>query len=102
MAARKQTNATPATPGFAIEMKDDTDLGMAMLLAEDEEFHTEPVAVVANINEAREIAASDMRRRMRELERGGDPGICPYTYKVWARGVDGDYRIASEFNAATV
>jgi hypothetical protein len=31
---------------------------------------------------------------MRRIERGEDPGICPYTYKVWARGIDGDYRIA--------
>jgi hypothetical protein len=33
---------------------------------------------------------------MRRIERGEDPGICPYTYKVWARGIDGDYRIAYE------
>jgi hypothetical protein len=98
---RKQTN-TNATPGFAIELKPDTDLGIAMLIAEDEECHYEPVAVVANINEGREVAASDMRRRMRELERGGDPGLCPWIYKVWAHGVDGGYQIATEFDAATV
>ena len=69
---------------------------LAMLIAEDEEGHHEPVAVASTINEAKEIAESDLRSRMRRIERGEDPGICPYTYKVWARGIDGDYRIAYE------
>jgi hypothetical protein len=99
---RKQTKTQPPTPGFAIELKPDTDLGMAMLIAEDEECHYEPVAVASTINEAKEIAASDLRRRMRELERGGGPGICPWIYKVWAHGIDGSYRIAAEFDAETL
>ena len=82
--------------GFAIPLQPDTELGMAMLIAEDEEGHHEPVAVASTINEAKEIAESDLRSRMRRIERGDDPGICPYTYKVWARGIDGDYRIAYE------
>jgi IPT/TIG domain len=40
--------------------------------------------------------------RMRRLERGDDPGLCPYAYKVWANGIDGDYRIAIELPAATM
>ncbi|MBZ5622893.1 MAG: hypothetical protein LAQ69_29780 [Acidobacteriia bacterium] len=80
--------------GFAIPLQPDTELGMAMLIAEDEEGRHEPVAVASTINEAKEIAQSDLRGRMRRLERGEDPGICPYTYKLWARGIDGDYRIA--------
>ena len=51
MATRKNI-----TPGFAIEINDDTDLGLAMLIAESEEGQYDPVAVVVNINEAREIA----------------------------------------------
>jgi hypothetical protein len=85
--------------GFAIPLQPDTKLGLAMLIAEDEEGHHEPVAVASTINEAKEIAASDLRRRMRRLERGDDPGMCPYTYKLWARGIDGDYRIAFEMDA---
>jgi hypothetical protein len=77
--------------GFAIKLQPDTDLGLAMLIAEDEDGQHEPVAVVGTINEAKEIAESDLRGRMRRLDRGDDPGICPYTYKLWARGVDGDY-----------
>jgi len=100
--ARTRNAATKPTPGFAIEIKDDTELGLAMLIAEDEEGRYEPVGVVISINEAREIAASDMRGRMRCLERGGDAGLCPYEYKVWAPGLDGDYRVACTINAANL
>ena len=41
-----------ATPGFAIEIGLDTNLGLAILLAEDEEGHCEPVAVVARSRSA--------------------------------------------------
>ena len=84
--------------GFAIPLQPDTELGLAMLIAEDEEGHHEPVAIASTINEAKEIAECDLRSRMRRLERGEDPGICPHTYKLWARGIDGDYRIACEIN----
>jgi len=30
------------------------------------------------------------------LEDAEDPGICPAVYKLWARGIDGTYRLASE------
>jgi len=63
---RKQQTRMNATPGFAIEIKDDTELGLAMLIAEDEEGHYLPVGSVININEGREIAQSDLRRRMRQ------------------------------------
>ena len=86
--------------GFAIQLQPDTELGLAMLIAEDEEGHHEPVGVASTINEAKEIAESDLRGRMSRLERGEDPGICPYTYKVWARGIDGDYRIAYEIKTS--
>ena len=95
---KKQQKQTP-TDGFAIPLTDSTDLGLAMLIAESEEGQYEPVGVVSSISEAREIAESDLKGRMRRLERGADPGLCPYTYKVWANGIDGDYRIAIELTA---
>ena len=61
--------------GFAIPLQPDTELGMAMLIAEDEEGRHEPVAVASTINEAKELAESNLRSRMRRLERGDDPGI---------------------------
>ena len=57
------------------------------------------MAVVGTINEGKEIAESDFRGRQRRLERGDDPGLCPYIYKVWARGIDGYYLLADEFKA---
>jgi hypothetical protein len=92
-----RTSKQPKTyNGFAIPLQPDTELGLAMLIAEDEEGHYEPVAVVVSIAEAREIAASDLRGRMRRLEREEDPGLCPYLYKVWARGIEGTYLLASD------
>ena len=86
--------------GFAVEITDATDLGLAMLIAESEDGQYEPVAVVANISEAREIASDDMASRMNRLEHGESP-LCPYVYKVWARGIDGEHRIACEIKDAT-
>ena len=99
--AKKQTR-TNATPGFAIEIKNDTELGSAMLIAEDEEGHYQPVASVISINEGREIAQDDLRRRTRLLECDADPGLCPYCYKIWARGIDGDLRVAAEILATSL
>ena len=87
--------------GFAIPILPDTQLGLAMLIAEDEEGHTQPVAVASTISEAKEIAQGDLAGRMRSLERGDDPGLCPYEYKVWAKGTDGFYRIAAEWPSAS-
>ena len=92
--AQQRVALAPKT-GFAIEIKDSTDLGLAMLIAESEDGQYEPVAVVANVGEAREVAQHDLRSRMDRLEHRESP-LCPYEYKVWARGIDGDYRIAYE------
>ena len=94
MARTTKQTKTPATPGFAIEIKDDTELGLAILVAEFGDGTYQPVGVVVSINEAREIAGSDMRGRMRDLERGGTPA-CPERYLVWAQGLDGEYITAA-------
>ena len=97
----KTTTKKPARTynGFALPLEPETELGLAMLIAEDEDGHYEPVAVAASINEAKEIAESDLRGRMRCIERGADTGICPVRYKLWACGIDGDYRLAHEIKA---
>ena len=82
--------------GFAVPLGPDTALGLAILIAEDEEGNHEPVAVASTISEARELAESDFRNRRRRLERGDDPGLCPHVYKLWAQGVDGNYILAEE------
>ena len=81
--------------GKTIEIKDDINLGIAMLIAEFGECDYQPVAAVVSINEAREIAASDMRSRTKDLERGGEPA-CPERYVVWVQGPDGSYRQAKQ------
>jgi hypothetical protein len=95
MARTTKQTKTPATPGFAIEIKDDTELGLAILIAEFGDGNYQPVAAVVSINEARDIAASNSRCRMKELERGGEPA-CPERYVVWAQGYDGSYRQVKE------
>jgi hypothetical protein len=82
--------------GFAIPLQPDTELGLAMLIAEDDDGHYEPIAVVVSIAEGREIAASDLRRRMRMIERDEDASLCPIRYKVWARGVEDRYILAAD------
>lgn len=94
---KNTTKSKQTYSGFAVEITDNTDLGLAMLIAESEDGCYEPVAVVANIGEAREIAQRDRRSRMKRLEHG-ESSLCPYAYKVWARGIDGDYRIICEIN----
>lgn len=97
---RTQTTQTTPTAGFAIELLPDTDLGSAMLIAEDEEGHYEPVGIVITINEGREIAESDMRDRMCRLQSGEDAGLCPRQYKLWARGLWGTQHVAATWNVS--
>ena len=79
----------------------DADLGIALLIAETEDGHYDPVNPVATINEAREMAAGDIRARMRSLEKGGTPN-CPEIYKVWSHDYDGRYAVICQLDAATL
>ena len=96
MATRRSLRSalSNATPGFAIKIEDDTELGMAILVAEFADGTYQPIGVVVNINEAKEIAEGDMRGRMRELGRGGEP-VCPAYYRIWARGLCCKYATAA-------
>jgi len=79
----------------------DADLGIALLIAETEDSQYEPVSPVATINEAREMAAGDMRARMRSLEKGGTPS-CPAIYEIWSRNDRGHYAVICQLDAATL
>ena len=92
---KKQTNNN----GFAVPLQPDTDLGNAMLIAEDDEGNYVPICVVATISEAKETADCDFRGRMRLTDLGEEAGLCPVRYKVWARGIGGEYRIVIEIPA---
>jgi len=95
MARIKQTRQTP-TPGFAIKITPETELGLAMLIAETEDGRYEPVAVVASVAEAQEIAKSDFARRIKEASKGEDVA-CPARYAIWAQGLGGEYKPLHEY-----
>jgi hypothetical protein len=92
-AKRPKKNDTP----FACPIRETTDLGLAMLIIEDDAGGYEPIGVVATLSEAREIAEGDFRIRLEELERGGSP-MAPAIYKVFARGIDGFHHEAGRFS----
>ncbi|MFZ5792530.1 MAG: hypothetical protein ACOY3L_17710 [Pseudomonadota bacterium] len=88
-----RTPAAP-TPGFTIRIEEHTELSGAFLIAEFDGGGYQPLGGVISIAEARGIAQDDLRRRMRDLEAGGDPP-CPEEYVVWARGIGGAYQVAA-------
>ena len=77
---------------------------MNVLIAESEEIESggyEVIGLVDSESEARELAAEDMAARLRKLERDEDPGVCPYVYKMYQRGMDG-YSAIVEIPASAV
>ena len=95
---KKTTKYADATPGFAIKLTEETNLGIGMLIAEFEGGGYQPIASVSTIAEAREIAAADMDRRIREHAKDEDTP-CPACYKVWGVGLWGQMALAAEFEA---
>ncbi len=77
----KKQKAT--TPGFALVIEDDTPLDgilMIELTVPGQHPYNKPVAAVASVNEAREIAAS-----YKDTYAGKG------TFRLWARGLEGEY-----------
>ena len=72
-------------------------LGLGMLIAESEEGAYAPIAVVGSMDEAKEMAASDIKERIRSLQMGGSP-MSVHCYKVWANSMNG-YRVVGEIPA---
>ncbi len=97
--ASRGQQATP-TPGFAIQILRDTDLGIATLIVEDEEGHYEPINFAGTLAEGFEMAKDDLRFRQTRLENDEDPGLCPFEYKLWARGIDGKLLVAATWNVS--
>ena len=82
MARTTKQTKTPATPGFAIEIKDNTELGLAILVAVYAAGGYRPIGVAVSISEAREIAESHWRHYT---------GAAIEKYELWAQGLEGDY-----------
>ena len=98
MARTTKQTKTPATPGFAIEIKDDTELGLAILVAEFGDGNYQPVEVVVSINEAREIADSDMRDPEVRLQLPGATWSGPRESAATPLGVGGATGDATTLN----
>lgn len=88
--------AAMTTEGFTCLIENDTDLGNGILLA-DLDTCSVPVAVVSTIDEASDVAESDMADRIHRLAQGETPE-CPESYSLWARGIGGDYRLLRTFS----
>ena len=99
-AAFAARNRAEPTPGFAIQILRDTELGIATLIVEDEEGHYEPVNYASTLAEGFEMAKEDLRNRQKNLMADKDPGLCPWEYKVWARGLDGKMVVAATWNVS--
>ena len=91
----KRTNKNNSP--FACPIEEHTELGLAMLIVEDDAGHYEPLGVVVSISEGREIAEDDFHLRLKQVERGEEP-MLPALYKVFARGADGGYHEAGRFS----
>jgi len=72
------------------------DFGFLIAVSEDRSY--QPVAPVATIREAREIATGDLRNCMADLDAGREP-MCPARYVVWARRQFGAYAMVAEIEA---
>jgi hypothetical protein len=46
------------------------------------------------------MAKEDLRNRQQKLESDKDPGLCPWQYKVWARGLEGRMVVAATWNVS--
>ena len=59
-----------------------------LLVAEAEDGSYQPVGVVSTIEEARTLAAENIRQRQSDLAKGESP-MCPDRYVIWQRGRKG-------------
>ena len=92
-----KTKRSQQNSPFACPIEEHTELGLAMLMVEDDNGHYEPLGVVVSISEGREVAEDDFHRRLEQVQRGEEPRV-PALYKVFARGTDGSYHEASRFS----
>ena len=103
MKTTKKQQRAEATPGFAIELLPDTELGCAMLIVEDEDGQYEPIALAVSIKDGKALAQIDFSNRMRAVESRTEADVlCPYEYKLWARGIDGHQQVAATWLATEV
>ena len=92
-----KTKRTQKNSPFACPIEEHTELGLAMLMVEDDAGSYEPLGVVVSISEGREVAEDDFHLRLKRVERGEEP-MLPALYTVFASGTDGGYHEAGRFS----
>ena len=76
-------NQLTEKPNGKKAIDESAELGFgSLLVVEDEAGGYQPVALVSTLREARELAASDFRLRLRDVESGKD-SLCPERYAIW-------------------
>lgn len=83
------------TPGFAIKILPDTDLGTGVLIVEYKNRMYEPVNFASTINEAFGMANDDLR--LRQMPAAGT-ALWPPVYNFWARGLEGHMIVAATWS----
>ena len=73
------------------------NLGLAILIAENDLGHYEPVGVVGTIQEAREMAQHDMAHRLAELAQDRSP-MAADIYRLWGMKSNG-YELLTSIDA---
>ena len=92
------TEQNTSKAGFAIPLEGDTDLGLALLIVEDEQGHYDRSGTSARSTK-RNTSRRTIFAETRTPRCDEDPGLCPRAYKLWARGIDGGFRVACEIEA---
>jgi hypothetical protein len=72
-----------------------TNLGIAMLILEDEKGHYEPINLASTIDEAHEMAIRDSQRRSPDALR-------PHVFKPFATGNGGKLQLVAQFHASNL
>jgi hypothetical protein len=68
---------------------------LTMLIAKGEDGSAGPVSAASTISEPKELAASGPGRTDAQTETRRGRRHLPVRYKLWARGVDGEYLVAT-------
>jgi hypothetical protein len=69
-------------------------------LSKTKKAFTSRLTLPARLPKGFEMAKEDLRNRQQKLESDKDPGLCPWQYKVWARGLEGRMVVAATWNVS--
>ena len=97
MTKQEQTLIDAQNALLANALSPKQQLGLAILIAENELGAYEPIGVVGSIEEAREMAREDMAGRFEDMAHDRDP-MAVDIYRLWVRKSNG-YELLTSINA---